>query len=236
MTTLQDLKGVIDWRYMREAKRRGEEYIELGKGEFKVMYDTIVDQIYRRLSIEDLSTSISITPTTVFTEYLLPSSFGGYRSHEFLLTGNNSVSARGLEICSLDELPTIGNLVSGTPNKLAIYAKADGQYYAYLYPLSGFSGTLKIRYKRAVGIDAGLGAGVDLTDIDFEVPRIFHSLVIDGIMSQIYPDMLPFFEQRLDQAIYDRPSMAKGEISYNLGGLEDDDRDNGFSKNFNGEY
>jgi len=231
--TLADMKGIIDWRYMREAKRRKEEYTELGRGEFKVMYDMVVAEVYKRLSIEDLSTDISITPTTVFTEYALPASYGGYRSHEFLITSGGQ-SARGLEITDINEMPTIGNLISGTPNKLAIYAKSDGLYYAYLYPLSGFTGTLKIKYKRVQEINAGAGAGVDLTD-DVEVPRIYQSLVMDGIMAQIYPDMLNYYEAKLDQAIYDRPNPTKGQIAYNFGGLNDDDIDNGFSKNFNGE-
>lgn len=231
--TLADMKGIIDWRYMREAKRRKEEYTELGRGEFKVMYDMVVTEIYKRLSIEDLSTSISITPVTVFTEYALPASFGGYRSHEFLITSGGQ-SARGLEITDINEMPTIGNLISGTPNKLAIYAKSDGLYYAYIYPLSGFTGTLKIRYKRAQDINAGAGAGMDLTG-DVDVPRVYQSLVMDGIMAQIYPDMLNYYEAKLDQAIYDRPNPTKGQIAYNFGGLNDDEIDNGFSKNFNGE-
>lgn len=236
--TLKDLKGLIDWRYMREAKRRKEEYVELGRGEFKVMYETVVDELYRKLSIEDLSVTISITPVTVFTEYALPSSYGGYRSHEFLITSGGQ-SARGLEIVSMDTIPTLGNLISGTPNKMAIYQKSDGQYYVYLYPLSSFSGSLKIRFKRIQEISEGAsaigGIPIDLSDIDFTVPRTYQALVMDGIMAQIYPDMLPWYEQRLEQAIYERPTPNKGEVAYNFGGLNDDEVDNGFSKNFNGD-
>lgn len=232
--TLADLKGLIDWRYMREAKRRKEEYVELGKGEFKVMYDTVVDEIYRKLSIQDLSTTISITPVTVFTEYALPASYGGYRSHEFLITSGGQ-SARGLEITSINDMPTIGNLISGTPNRLAIYPKSDGLYYVYLYPLSGFSGSLKINYKRVQGIGVPPNRSVDLADIGFEVPVTYQSLVMDGIMAQIYPDMFAMYQAKLDQAIYERPTPNKGEIAYNFGGLNDEEVDNGFSKNFNGD-
>ena len=233
MTTLQNVKDIIMFRYARETKMRQLPEMGLGDGEFTVYYEMVSEEIYKALNINDLSTDISLTPVTVFTEYALPASYGGLKSHQLVMSGSSS-NRIGLEIISMEQMPTVGNLVSGQPNRMAIYAKSDGLYYVYLYPLVSVAGTLTIRYKRSMEITDGAGSGADLTK-SVEVPRVYQSLLLDGILAQLIPDLEAKYMMKLAQAVQDRPIPNKGEIEYNFGGLEDDDIDNGFSKNFNGE-
>lgn len=233
MTTLAELKGLFDAQYNRQCRQRGLQPELIGAGEFKLWYDIITDRIYRDLNIEELTTTISLTPVTVFTEYALPATFGGLRGYE-LAFSNSSTSMNNLDIVPIGKIPRLGTLATGIPNRMAIYAKSDGLYYVTLYPLVANSGSLRITFKRATEIANSSGTGASLVS-SVEVPRPYHNLLLQGLLAQIFPDMIGQFELSMQRAIYDRPIPSKDEITYNLGGLEDEDIDNGFSKNFNGE-
>ncbi len=231
MTTLQQLRDIVYFKYIRETKRRGEPEIVFGDGEFKVMYDLIKDEIFKELNISELTQDITLTPVTVYTDYALPAAYGGLVGREIVFTGN---SAYQIELKNINEMPTEGNLTSGTPNRMAIFVKNDGLHYVYLYPLAGFSGTLTIRYKVISEISAGGGAAQSLSG-NIAVPFIYQFLLIDGIMAQLFPDMSELYYQKLQNAVYYRAVPTKGIVEYSFGGLSDEDFDNGFSKNFNGE-
>lgn len=233
MTTLAELKGLFDSQYNRQCRQRGLQPEVIGAGEFKLWYDLVADRIYRDLNIEELSTTINLTPVTVFTEYVLPATFGGLRGYQ-LAFSNSSTAINKLDIVPIGQIPRLGSLATGIPNRMSIYAKSDGKYYVTLYPLVANTGNLFITFKRATEITNSSGTGSSLADA-VELPRTYHSLLLQGLLAQIFPDMIGQFELSLQRAIYDRPIPSKDEITYNLGGLEDEDIDNGFSKNFNGE-
>jgi hypothetical protein len=217
---------------MREAKRLGIPEDDIGNGEFQVYYEMIREEMMRKLNLSEATTDISVTPVTVYTEYALPAGFGALRGHEIVFgTGTNSYP---LKLRSINELPTVGNLTSGTPHSFAIFNKNDGLYYLYLYPLSGFTGTLRIRYKVADAISAGSGAGTDLTKT-VPIGQMYIHLLIHGVIGQLIPDLDGVYQTKLQDAIYDRPAPTNGEVDYNFGGLDGEDFDNGFSKNFNGD-
>jgi len=234
MTTIADLKQMFDAQYNRQCRMRGMQPEIIGDGEFYLFYNIVIDQLYRDLNIEEITTTISLTPVTVFTEYVLPASYGMLRGYE-LTFSNDATSMNNLDIVPIGQIPRLGNLVQGVPTKMAIYAKSDGKYYVSLYPLAGNSGTLRITYKRIAEIaDIDNGTSTTITG-DIELPRVYHHLLLKGVLAQVFPDLQAEFQFAVRQAIYDRPDPSKGGFTYNLGGLDDEDIDNGYSKNFNGE-
>ena len=232
MTTLQHLRDIVYFKYMVESRRRKEPEIAWGDGEFKVMYDIVKDEIFKELNIAELTTDISLSIVTVYTDYALPATFSGLISREIVFTGN---SAYDIELKNMAEMPTNGSLVSGTPNRMAIFVKNDGLHYVYLYPLAGFSGTLTIRYKVLSEISGGGGAGQVLSG-NIAVPLQYQILLIDGIMAQLFPDMSQLYYEKLEKAIYYRAVPTKGVVEYSFGGLSEEDFDDGRSKNWRGEY
>ena len=237
MTSEQGLRDIVYFLYLRQCRVRNIPEIKIGNGEFQVYHQMAWERIARELNVSRLSTTLTLTPVTVYTEYVLPASYGGYISHELTLTGSNTVGSK-LDLMHFEEMPTAGNLVSGTPNRFAIYIKDDGLSYVYLYPLTGFAGEFKLWYKNQPEIANGAGAGATLgTGIGantFDVPRDLQRLLINGILAELFPDLMQKWEIDLDNARYLRTTPTKGEISYNLGGLDDDDPDHGYSKNFEG--
>ena len=233
MTNEQNLRDIVYFLYQRQCRVRNIPEIEIGNGEFKIYFDMAWERIARELNVTRLFTTLTLIPVTVYTEYALPATYGGYISHELTLTGANSVGSK-LSLQHFEEMPTSGDLVSGTPNRFAIYTKNDGLSYVYLYPLTGFNGELKVWFKYQPEISDGAGAGATLATINFEVPRDLQRLLINGILAELFPDMQPKWEMDLENAKYSRTIPTKGEISYNLGGLDDDDPDHGYSKNWEG--
>lgn len=232
MTTVKHLKGLFDAQYNRECRRRNITPDIITNGEFLLWYDLVSNRIYEELNVQELTISISLSPVTTFTEYEIGAGFGGLRGYE-LTFSNNSASMNKLDIVEYANIPKLGQLAVGIPNKMSIYAKADGKYYVTLYPLVGNSGTLSITYKRVVELANGAGAGADI-DYAIEMPRVWHPLLLRGLMAQAFPDMEDRFEILLRDSVNKRPNPSKDEITYNLGGFEDEDIDNGYSKNFNG--
>ena len=233
MTSEQGLRDIVYFLYLRQCRLRKISEITIGNGEFKVYFDLVWERIARELSVTRLSTTLSLTPVTVYTEYALPASYGGYISHELTLTGANAVGSK-LDLQHFEEMPTAGNLVSGTPDRFAIYTKDDGLSYAYLYPLTGFAGEFKLWFKYQPAINNPLGAGATLGTVNFEVPRDLQRLLINGILAELFIDLMPKWEFDLEQAKYHRTIPTKGEVSYNFGGLDDDEPDHGYSKNWEG--
>ena len=233
MTTLQQLKDIIYFKYMKECNNRKIPEMEIGDGEFKIYYDIVKDELFKELNIAVAKQEITITAVTSYTEYALDSVYGGLVSHELVLTGSDNIG-NGLEIKNYEEMPISGNLTSGTPNRIAIYAKSDGLHYVYLYPLSGYAGTLTIIYKLLSEIEAGAGASADLTK-SIAIPLQYQYLLIQGIMAQLFGDLYQVYYANLENAKYYRAVPTKGQIYYSFGGLNDDDIDNGYSKNWNGE-
>ena len=240
MTTLNDVKTIFDAQYNRQCRMRNITPEVIGAGEFKLWYEIISDRLFRDLNITDLSTTISLTPVTVFTEYALPSTFGGLRGYELSFSNSSSV-INNLDIVEIGNIPRLGSLAQGIPNKMSIYTKSDGLFYVTLYPLVANSGSLRIMYKRLTEIGnavstggVGTGTATSLTGT-VELPIVYQHLLLYGILAQVFPDLEGKFEAMVARAIYDRPNPNKGGLSYNLGGLDDEDIDNGFSKNFNGE-
>lgn len=220
MTTIQEVYNAVTFRYMRETAARKMPQTEIQNGEFKLMYDIVVQEIFRKLNISDITTEIAITPVTVLTEYALPSSYGGLRSYE--CTFNDTKV--NLELVDINELPTAGDLTQGTPTKIAIYVKSDGLSYVYLSPLSGFTGTLKVRYKYVKEIEDGAGSGLGLTAAT-EMPRIYEHLLIHGIMGELISDMKEQYYVYLKDAIGDRTTPVKATMNYNLGFDEEGDNE-----------
>ena len=231
MTTVKDLRDIVYFKYMVEKKRRKEPETKIGDGEFNVYYNIVKQEIFQRLSIGYITQTIALTPVTVFTEYALTNTFGGLENYQMTLDDN----ASDLELKNIAELPTTGGLTSGTPNKIAIYAKNDGLHYVYLYPLVSTAGSLAIRYKVTTEISAAFGRGYDLSTLNIEVPLQYQPLLIDGIMGQLFPDMQEIYYQKLKRAEYYRATPVKASLTYDMGGLDGEPFDNGFSKNFNGE-
>ena len=177
-----------------------------------------VSEMLSELSISELTTDIAITPVTEYTEYALPATYGGLRSIEMIFTGEEAGLAR-LELTPIEEMPTVGtSLISGTPNRIAIFPKNDSLHYAYLYPLSGFTGTLRIRYKVAHNISAGEGASASLSGTVL-IPPQYISLLITGILSQLLPELEQKYRFLLSEAIYLNATPSKGNINYSLGGF-----------------
>ena len=216
MTTIQKVYDAVKLRYMRESAVRKVPQTEIGDGEFKLMYDVVQHEIFRKLNITDAETEIAITPVSVFTEYALPATFGGLRS--FDLSFNDTQTQ--LELKDRTELTTSGNLVQGTPTKIAIYAKADGLHYAYLSPVSGFTGTLTIRYKLLSDINDGGGANEDLS-VATILPVQYKHLLLHGIMAELFSDMKQIYYGYLQDAVGDRAVPVKAVTNYQLGFDED---------------
>lgn len=235
MTTKQHVRDHVYWQYLRECKMRNLKPIHLTDGEFAVYYEYVLHDMFKRLNLYDqASQDISLTPVTVFTEYALDDNYGGFKGAE-ILYNTDTYSSRPLEIVPMDRMPTQGSLISGQPNRMAIYLKNDGLYYIYLYPLASVAGTLRIRFKFAPTIESGAGSGADLTKACI-VPVTFQGLMLDGIMNKLLPntEWLNTYERGINQALEDRPVPNKGSLDYNLGGLEDDEIDLGYSKNWLG--
>lgn len=232
MTTVEQLKGLFDAQYNRECRRRGVQPEFITNGEFSLWYYIVTNRIFEELNVQELTTYITLTPVTVFTEYEIGSGFGGLRGYE-LAFSDGSTPITKLDIVEYAQIPKLGQLAVGIPNKMSIYAKADGKYYVALYPLVGNAGELAITYKRVIEIPNGAGTSADL-DYDVEMPRVWHPLLLRGLMAQAFPDLEDRFEILLRDSVNKRPNPSKDEITYNLGGFEDEDIDNGYSKNFNG--
>ena len=213
--TLIQLKGLTDFRYARESARLNQPTLTVEQGEFKLYHDTIMNEILSELNINELTENISITPVTTYTVYPLPSVYGGYRSHEFVV----SDSILSLELVDITEVPTVGELSQGTSTKLAIFPTTAGLYNAYLYPLSGFTGVLSIRYKLLHAISAGEGVEAVLTG-NVNLPAQYINLLITGILSMLMPEFEPKYRFMLDNALLLNAVPTKGKTEYNLGGYE----------------
>lgn len=233
MTTVEQLKGLFDAQYNRECRRRGVTPEFITNGEFSMWYYIVANRIYEETNLANTTTYINLTPVTVFTEYEIGAGFGGLAGYE-LAFSDSAVSNNKLEIVDESAIPHLGNLEVGIPRKMAIYAKADGSYYVTLYPLVSNTGQLKITYKRVIEIPNGSGTNTDL-DFDVDLPRVWHPLLLRGLMAQAFPDLEDKFEAWLRTSIHKRPNPKNDSMHYNFGGLDDEEIDNGFSKNFNGE-
>ena len=212
MTTLQDVYDAVEIKYARECSNRKIPQTEIGHGEFVLMYEIVQHEIFRKLNITDTETEIAITPVSVFTEYALPSNYGSLRSFDLSISGSNV----GLELRDRTELNTSGNLIQGSPTKIAIYAKPDGLHYAYLSPISGFTATLTIRYKVLTDIAKGLGAEADLTTVT-TLPMQYKHLLLHGIMGELLTDMKAQYYIYLQDAVGDRAVPVKATMNYQLG-------------------
>lgn len=216
--TIEELRGLVDFRYMRESERLKKPTFKLDNGEFLLYYNIIASEILNELSISELTTDITISPVTVYTEYALPATYGGLRNAEIIFSGEEAGLAR-LELTPIEEMPTAGtSLISGTPNRMAIFPKNDGLYYVYLYPLSGFAGTLRIRYKVVHRIDAGSGASASLVG-NVLIPLQYINLLMTGILAQLLPELEQKYRFLLSEAAYLNATPSKGSIDYNLGGF-----------------
>jgi hypothetical protein len=216
MTTIQEVYNAVKLRYMRECNTRKVPQTEISNGEFKLMYDIIQHEIFRKLNITDADIDIAITPVSVFTEYALPSNFGSLRSYECVFS-NTKVD---LELKDRTEMPTGGSLAQGTPNRISIYPKSDGLHYVYLYPVSGFTGTLTVRYKLLTDINDGGGANEDLSKSTV-LPIQYKHLLLHGIMGELFSDMKPAYYAYIDDANGDRAVPVKPTTNYQLGFDED---------------
>ena len=173
-----------------------------------------MSEILSELNIGELTDNIAISPVTTYTVYPLPSTYGGLKSYEGIL----SDTSIDLELVDITELPTVGELKQGTPNRLAIFPTTAGLYNLYLYPLSGFTGVISIRYKLIHAIGAGEGAGADLSG-NTSLPTQYRNLLIAGIVAQLIPDLENKYRFLLDQAIGYNATPTKGSTEYNLGGF-----------------
>ncbi len=216
--TLLELKGLVDFRYARESAKLKQPTLEVEQGEFLLYYQTIMAEILSELSVSELTQDISITPVTVYTEYDLNANYGGLRNFEIIFTGEEAGLAR-LELTPIEEMPTAGtSLISGTPNRIAIFPSNDGLFHVYLYPLSGFTGTLRIRYKLLQDIEAGAGVEADLSG-DVPLPIQYKSLLITGILSMLMSEFIAEYRFKLENAPYLNATPSKGNIDYTLGGF-----------------
>jgi hypothetical protein len=216
--TLAELKGLVDFRYMRESAKLDKDTLKFDSGEFVLYYNTIMQEIFSELNISETTQDIAITPVTVYTTYALSSTYGQLRNFELVYTGEEAGISR-LTLTPMEEMPTVGdNLVSGTPNRLAIFSSNDGLSYVYLYPLSGFTGTLRLRYKINSDISAGVGAGGDLT-ASVPLPVQYKNLLISGILSMLLPEFVQEYRFKLSNAPYLDSTPSKGSIDYSLGGF-----------------
>ena len=221
--TIKELKGLVDFRYMRESAKLGKTVLKLDSGEFLMYFDLIWSEMLNEIGVLESTTDIVITSVDVYTDYALPTSYGGLRQYEIIFTDEISGLAR-LKLVEISEVPTLGdNLTSGTPNKIAIFPKNDGLYYVYLYPLSGFAGTLRIRYKLISDVLAGVGAG-DGTDMDktIAIPQQYKGTLIMGCLSMLLPEFDGRYREMLANAIYLNAQPTKGHTEYNLGGYGSD--------------
>jgi hypothetical protein len=202
--TLLELKGLVDFRYAESERLQQPTYI-VEHGEFKLYHDTIMNEILSELNINELSENIAITPVTTYTVY-------GYEC-----VFNDSLIS--LELVDISEVPTVGDLTQGTPTKLAIFPTTAGLYNAYLYPLSGFTGVLSIRYKLLHAISAGEGVEASLTG-NLNLPAQYVNLLITGILSMLMPEFEPKYRYMLDNAPLLNAVPTQGSTDYNLGGYE----------------
>ncbi len=218
--TQKELKGLVDFRYMRESERLDKSTLKFDNGEFQLYYETIMAEIFSELSISELTQDISLTPVTVYTEYDLSAYYGGLRNVEIIFSGEEAGLAR-LELTPIEEMPTAGtSLISGTPNRIAIFPTNDGLFHAYLYPLTGFAGTLRIRFKLLSDITAGAGAdGTTELSTDVPLPIQYKGLLIMGILSMLLPEFQAEYRFMLDNALYHNATPSKGSIEYGLGGF-----------------
>lgn len=235
MDTIQEVRDIVYWRYLRECKMRGLKPMHLKDGEFKVYYDTILEEMFQELNISVQETvELALTPVTTYTTYTLGDSFGGLVDHEIIYT-DSTYSSHPLEIVQMGDLPTTGSLTSGFPNRMAIF-EDDGVYKVYLYPLASKAGTLTVRFKKTIVIEAGAGSGADLTK-DCVVPKPYQSVMILGLLSLLLPntEFEGKYEMGKQKKLEQRPIPNKGRTEYSLGGFDDEDIDRGFSKNWLGE-
>ncbi len=220
MTTILQVYNAVALRYMRECANRKIPQTEIQNGEFKLMYDIVQHEIFRKLNIADADVDIAITPVSVFTEYALPANYGSLRSYECVFSDTKVI----LELKDRSEMFTKGSLAQGTPNAICIYAKSDGLHYVYLNPLSGFTGTLTIRYKLLSDINDGGGAGESLSAATV-LPVQFKHLLLHGIMGELLPDMKQQYYVYLQDAVGDRAVPVKATMNYQLGFDDEDDND-----------
>lgn len=218
LMTKSELKGIVEFRYMRESARLKQPTFKVTAGEFILYYEATMAEIFSALSIGEATQDIAITPVTVYTEYDLDAAYGGLRNFEIVFTGEEAGLAR-LELTPIEEMPTVGdNLTSGTPNRIAIFPSDDSLYHVYLYPLSGFTGTLRIRYKLLSGLSPSLGSASSLNG-EVYIPSQYQNLLIMGILSQLLPEFESKYRFLLDEALLYNATPSKGNIEYNLGGF-----------------
>ena len=216
--TLQELKGLIDYRYTRESAKLGQEQKRVEAGEFTLFYEIVLQEILEELSLNESTQEIAISAVTVFTEYALNGGYSALRNYQLIFTGEDATSPM-LELTPMDEMPTAGVLVAGTPNRISIYPKDDGLYYVYLHPLSAYAGTLTIRYKTITAITAGGGNDASLTG-SVPLNTKYNNLIQLGILSMLMPEFQAEYMARLDHFKGGHDATpTKGNIDYSLGGF-----------------
>lgn len=220
MTTVAQAEQAFEILYRQQCSLRKLPQQSLADGVFRLFFDLVWADMAHELNIQDTTQDITLTPVSVYTVYDLSENFGGLRDSEVIAT-DGSVLCTQLQLKNIDEVTTLGNLVSGTPNSISIIKKNGSNIYqAYLYPLTAFGGTLRIRFKYVPVIYAGASA-VSVGDANLAIPNIFLDVLFDGIMAKLFPDMEAVYRDRLERKKSARAIPVKPTTNYELGGFDE---------------
>lgn len=215
MTTLSALRDAWDIQYKQQCLLRNTPEVTIPDNTFKLYFDMTMVEMSAELGITDAIADLSITPVTVYTVYDLGYNFGGLRSTEIIAT-NGEVITSDLELKYITEVPTVGSLIQGTPSSISIFKNSsDQKFSAYLYPLSGFTGTLRIRYKYIPIISQSPLSSLGATTLT--IPDTYIPTLLDGIMSKVFFDMYDMFRAKLERMRLMRATPVKPSLEYNLG-------------------
>jgi hypothetical protein len=220
MTTLDQLRNAFEVQYRQQCKIRGIKEDTIQDNTFKLFYELVYNELSVELAIVDSYADIAITPVSVYTVYNLPATFGGLRGLE-LYSEDGQVICEP-ELKQIYELPTIGELSTGAPESYAIFKSTSNQNWSlYLYPLPNFTGRARVRFKFVPAISPT--ASLDIATVGLVIPDIYVMIMLDGIMAQMFPDMRPVFEARLNRARLYRANPVAGHFEYQLGGYQEDE-------------
>lgn len=220
MTTLIHLRNAFEVLYKDQCRLRQIPENSIPDNTFKLYFDMTYMEMEAELSLIDAVVDVALTPVTVYTTYSLGVNFGGLRGTEVIAT-NGEVMTSDLELKYITQVPTVGSLIQGTPNSISIIRDTTTQaWLAYIYPLAGFAGTLRVRYKYLPSIST---TGVsDLSVIALTIPDLYIPALLDGIMSRVFPDVLSSYYAKLSNLRLHRANPVKPSTDYQFGGFDED--------------
>lgn len=225
--TLQECRNLFITDYKIECLKRGVDIVDLANQD-KIIASLISEgqrEIADRLKILSSWEDITLSAVTTFTTYDLNTNFLKVDRVELLMANNNNDAVKLQEV-PIQSIPSMGDLLSGTPDRFAIFNDGGAQYKITFYPLSNAAGTIRVWYYIDPGIYSPSGASSQdwgtFDGITFrgtlKIPRKYIVLLITYMLGKFFPDKQQEFEFKLEREKGNKGNSGRQGISYNLGG------------------